>query len=330
MLRGVAQAQTQYNEQQNNNSRLLEIIIVNDSNDKNYAQQVAQKIVSNTDILGVIGHNSSDATAAGLEEYEAAGIPMISPTSTSTSLSGNVFFRTVPPDEESGQFLARYAIKEDMGKVVIFYTSTSDYSKSIKQAFVDGFTGVDSPTVLDMNMPNFNAKEILDTLQNEVDAFVLFPNADDKIIDLSLQIADANANLSKPKQLLGGDALYNFKTLQSNQGRVAGLVLAVPWFTKQTYLYTNLARERWGGRVSWRTATSYDATKAFIKALSGNATRNSVLSNLERTNLSGLETSGEPLQFLKSGDRNTAPLLVRVIPKSSNFSEYDFEIIEDK
>ncbi|MGK7882541.1 MAG: ABC transporter substrate-binding protein [Crocosphaera sp.] len=168
------------------------------------------------------------------------------------------------------------------------------------------------------------------TLQNEVDAFVLFPNADDKIIDLSLQIADANANLSNPKQLLGGDALYNLATLTVSQGGVEGLVLAVPWFTKQTYLYTNLARERWGGRVSWRTATSYDATKAFIKALSGNATRNSVLSNLERTNLSRLETSGEPLQFLKSGDRNTDPLLVRVIPKSSNFSEYDFEIIEDK
>ncbi|MGK7885971.1 MAG: amino acid ABC transporter substrate-binding protein, partial [Crocosphaera sp.] len=84
-----------------------------------------------------------------------------------------------------------------------------------------------------------------------------------------------------------------------------------------------------GGRVSWRTATSYDATKAFTKALSGNATRNSVLTKLQQTNLSPSETSGDPLQFLKSGDRNTDPFLVRVIPKSSNFSEYDFEIIED-
>ncbi|CCQ49731.1 hypothetical protein [Crocosphaera watsonii] len=106
-------------------------------------------------------------------------------------------------------------------------------------------------------------------------------------------------------------------------------MLAVPWFAQPTYPYTNLAAKRWGGRVSWRTATSYDATKAFTKALSENATRNSVLTKLQQTNLSLSETSGEPLQFLKSGDRNTDPLLVRVIPKSNNFSEYDFQIIQD-
>ena len=45
MLRGVAQAQTQFN-QQGINGRLLEIVIFNDSNDKNYAQQVAKKKLS--------------------------------------------------------------------------------------------------------------------------------------------------------------------------------------------------------------------------------------------------------------------------------------------
>ncbi len=325
MLRGVAQAQTQFN-QQGINGRLLEIVIVNDSNDP---QQVAQKIVNNNDILGVIGHNSSGASAKGLEAYEPAGIAMISPTSTSTSLFGNVFFRTVPSDAKAGKSLARYAIRNNMSEVAVFYTSTSNYSKSLKQAFVDGFQLLGSTIVLDMSLPNFNAKNTVEVLQNKVDGFVLFPNTNNNILNLSLQVSDANANLSNPKKLLGGDALYNPATLKYSQGGVNGLVLAVPWFAKRDYPYTNLAAKRWGGRVSWRTATSYDATKAFTKALSGNATRNSVLLNLQKTNLSPSETSGEALQFLKSGDRNTDPLLVRVIPKSGNPDEYDFQIINE-
>ncbi|MDJ0729948.1 MAG: ABC transporter substrate-binding protein [Crocosphaera sp.] len=328
MLRGVAQAQTQFNRQGINGKR-LEIVIVNDSNDPTYAQQVAEKIVNNNDILGVIGHNSSSASAKGLEKYEKAGIAMISPTSTSTSLFGNVFFRTVPSDAKAGQFLARYAVRNNMNKVAVFYTSTSNYSQSLKQAFVNGFQLLGTTTVLDMSVPNFNSKSTVETLQNQVDGFVLFPNTDNKIINLSLQVADANANLPNPKKLLGGDALYNPATLKLSQGGVESLVLAVPWFAKNTYAYTNLAAKRWGGRVSWRTATSYDATKAFTKAFSENATRNSVLINLQQTNVSSSETSGEPLQFLKSGDRNTDPLLVRVIRKSSNFAEYNFEIIKD-
>ncbi|MGK7886606.1 MAG: AAA-like domain-containing protein [Crocosphaera sp.] len=328
MLRGVAQAQTQFN-QQGINGRLLEIMIINDSNDKKYAQEVAKEIVNKKDILGVIGHNSSGASAKGLKEYKKAGIAMISPTSTSTTLSGNVFFRTVPSDAKAGQFLAAYAAKNNMTKVAVFYTSTSNYSQSLREAFIDYFKAFGTTELYDMSITDFNPKSIVESLKNQVDCFVLFPNTDNKIINLSFQVADANANLSNPKKLLGGDVLYNPATLKSNRPGVVGLVLAVPWFAQPTYPYTNLAAKRWGGRVSWRTATSYDATKAFIKALSENATRNSVLINLQRTNLSTSETSGEPLQFLKSGDRNTDPLLVRVIPRSSNFAEYDFEIIED-
>ncbi|WP_107670062.1 ABC transporter substrate-binding protein [Cyanothece sp. BG0011] len=328
MLRGVAQAQTQFN-QKGINGRLLEIVIVNDSNDPNYAQQVAEKIVNNNDILGVIGHNSSSATVEGLKEYETARIAMISPTSTSTSLSGNVFFRTVPSDAKAGQVLARYAIQNNISNVAVFYTSTSNYSQSLKDAFVNGFQLLGSATVIDMSLPSFNPKNTVENLQNNVDAFVLFPNTDNKIINLALQVADANADLSNPKKLLGGDALYNPATLKLSKGGVKNLVLAVPWFAKNSYPYTNLAAKRWGGRVSWRTATSYDATKAFTKALSENATRNTILTKLQTTELSSNETSGEPIQFLKSGDRNTDPLLVRVIPKSSNFAEYDFEIIND-
>ncbi|NES72064.1 MAG: hypothetical protein F6K24_46160 [Okeania sp. SIO2D1] len=96
ILRGVAQAQNEYN--QNNyllpNTRLLEIMIANDSNDDQISPKVAQEIVERTDILGVIGHNDSSSSKAALKVYEAKGLAMVASTSTSTELKGEVFFRT--------------------------------------------------------------------------------------------------------------------------------------------------------------------------------------------------------------------------------------------
>ncbi|MFM5888886.1 MAG: ABC transporter substrate-binding protein, partial [Dolichospermum sp.] len=70
---------------------------------KKQAQQVAQQLVKDTSILGIIGHNSSDATKEALPEYEKAQLPIISPTSTSVLLSNSVFFRAVYSDASGGQ-----------------------------------------------------------------------------------------------------------------------------------------------------------------------------------------------------------------------------------
>ncbi|MEC4814009.1 MAG: ABC transporter substrate-binding protein [Scytonema sp. PMC 1069.18] len=85
MLRGIADAQTQFNDSGGANGRLLEVLIANDANNPKRAASVAQKLASNSAILGVIGHNASNASKAGLEKYENSNPPlaMISPTSTS-------------------------------------------------------------------------------------------------------------------------------------------------------------------------------------------------------------------------------------------------------
>ncbi|GBF79003.1 ABC transporter substrate-binding protein [Aphanothece sacrum] len=338
MLRGIADAQTKFN-QKGLNNRLLEIIIVNDSNDATIAQKVAQKLSNNSSVLGVIGHNSSSATKSALTEYEKVKLSVISPTSTATNLFGNVFFRTVPSNIKIGNFLAKYALKNNLNRVAVFYTSKdslktdkqNDYSISLKDAFVKEFQGLGEVTTFDMSASDFNIQETVKSLENQVDAIVLFPNTDKEIITMSLQVAQANDNLSTPLKLLGGDTLYNADPLTFDGKAVEGLVLAVPWFAKENYLYAKIADKRWGGQVSWRTATSYDATQAFIKALSQDATRQTILNNLKQTNLSKEETSGESLRFFSNGDRDTDPVLVKVIKGGKNRpqgSDYSFDIIK--
>ena len=110
ILRGVAQTQNQFNKNKGLNGRLLEIVIANDSNTEK-AKEVAQELIKDSSILGVIGHISSDATKMALPEYEKAKLAVISPTSTSILLNNPVFFRAVSSDESAGKKLAEYTYK---------------------------------------------------------------------------------------------------------------------------------------------------------------------------------------------------------------------------
>ncbi|NMG22934.1 ABC transporter substrate-binding protein [Brasilonema bromeliae] len=59
---------------------------------------------------------------------------------------------------------------------------------------------------------------------------------------------------------------------------IEGLIVSVPWFREapQSKNFAQKAAQQWGGKISWRTATSYDATQALIQALSSKArSRNS-------------------------------------------------------
>ncbi|MFM6444314.1 MAG: ABC transporter substrate-binding protein, partial [Dolichospermum sp.] len=147
ILRGVAQAQDQFNNNQiknnlNNqgsNGLLLKVVIANDSNNPEKAKQVVQEIIKDDSILGVIGHNSSDVTKTVIPEYEKAGLAIISSTATSNLLKSSVFFRVVDSDEIAGKKLAQYTNSLGFKKVVIFNNPNSPYSKSITGAFTNEF-----------------------------------------------------------------------------------------------------------------------------------------------------------------------------------------------
>ncbi|MEH2105513.1 ABC transporter substrate-binding protein [Nostoc sp.] len=313
ILRGVAQAQNQFNANGGSNGRLLEIAIANDSNNPNKAKQVAQQLVNDKSVLGVIGHDSSEATQAALPIYKQAGvpIPIISSTSTANSLNGRNFFRTIPSDAASGEKLAQYAQNSALDKVVIFYNPQSTYSNSLREEFTNKFKG--QIRKIDLTDPTLNIEqELKESASQQVQAVMLFPDVDHT--STALEIAKVNANNKLGLKLLGGDSLYHLQNLNEGNEAVEGLILAVPWFREapQSQKFADSAEDYWRGGVSWSTATSFDATKAFIKSLSFNPSRQSILAGLPMIELSSEETSGDVLKFNKEGERQSKAILVRV------------------
>ncbi len=326
LLRGVAQVQNTVNQTGGIQGVPLRIAIVDDANDVAVAEEVAQLMVGNSDILGVIGHFSSDVAIAVGNIYQQNGIVMISPTSTSVQLSqvGDYIFRTVQSDRITADGLARYMLNTmNQQSVAVFYNSQSGYSNSLKDAFTSAaLTGGGQVVAeFDLSRGDFNALTDLEAaIQRGATAIMLAANTPTR--DQALQVIAANR---QRLALLGGDSLYNADVLRIGQDAAVGMVVAAPWHrdSNPNSNFPQEARELWGGDVSWRTALTYDAARAFIAALQQNPTRQGIQQVLLSPGFSATGSSGT-IQFLPSGDRNLAPQLVIVEPSDRSGFGYDF------
>ncbi|MBF2003757.1 MAG: amino acid ABC transporter substrate-binding protein [Synechococcales cyanobacterium M58_A2018_015] len=326
ILRGVAQAQQEINEGGGVNGTPVKILIVSDDNDPQVAQQMANLLVQYQEVLGVIGHFGSDATLAAGNVYEQGRLVMISPTSTSVQVSslGNYIFRTVPSDRFTAAALSRYMLNSlQRQNAAVYYNSMSDYSQSLKNEFATALSTDGGQVVAEFDLadPSFSA---LDTLkqaaQQEAEVLVLASNT--ATLDPALQVVAVNrGNLP----LLGGDSIYNPKTLQVGGESAVGMVVAVPWvlLANPQSAFVRTAKTLWGGDVNWRTAMAYDATLALAAALQQDSSRDGVQQALSRPGFSVMGATGT-VRFLPSGDRNQAMQLVVVEPGARSGYGYDF------
>ena len=320
VLRGIADAQTAFNQKQAGSSPLLEIVIYNEADSREQSQCVAQTIVKDESILAVIGHSSSTLSREALPFYTEADLAMIAPTSTSTQLKGTNFFRAVPSDAAAGKTLAKYILedlKTDLKAIAVFYAAGDTYSESLYNAFVESLGQKDIQTI-DLARDDFDPKAEIDALfKDKIQLAVLLPSTDTRPRVIGL------ANESKQRlKLLGGDTLYDPEILKQGGNNIEGLVLAIPWYESpnlNTKNYAYRASEQWKGWINWRTASSYDATQALLKILTDlegeTIDRQTLIDKLEEVQLSQEQTAGFDLDF-EDGERQTEPLLVEVCSKA--------------
>jgi branched-chain amino acid transport system substrate-binding protein len=326
ILRGVAQAQSEINQQGGINNVPLKVLIVNDHNDLQTAQQVAQELVKDKDVLGVVGHFSSGVTLATAPIYEQNKLVAISPSSTAINITnaGDYIFRTVPSDRFTSSALAKYLLDQlQLRQAAIIYNSQSAYSKSLQEAFTTDVlsNGGEVVAEVDLSENNFNPAEALKTIQAQGADALVFLN-DSATVDKAYLLMQLN---NRQLPLLGGNSLYKPQTLQIAGEKAQGLVLAVPWdaLGSPNTEFTAAARRLWGGDVNWRTAMAYDATQVLAAGLAQNPSRSGIQAALSQSDFNVSGASGK-IKFLTSGDRNAAVQLVTVQPGDRSSYGYDF------
>ncbi len=324
ILRGVAQAQSEVNKSGGINGAKLQVQIINDDNDPGVVKEVANTLTKDPTILGVIGHNASNASLEAAPIYQQEKLVMVTPTSFANNLSGfgSYIFRTVPNISIMAAPLAEYAVKTGKTNIAICYDSKAPDNISFKDEFVAALTAAGGklvPTVCDFSVPSFNPDSaIADAVSKGAQGLMLAPHIDR--IDRAIFLARTNQG---KLPLYGSTTMYTFQTLKDGQKSVDGLVLPVPWHpeTNPGNTFPKNATQLWGGVVNWRTATSFDATQAVIAGLKQSNTREGLQQALKSTSFTTPGAS-EDVKFLPTGDRAGKPILVQV--KLGGSSGYNF------
>jgi branched-chain amino acid transport system substrate-binding protein len=327
VLRGVAQAQNEINIKGGINGTPLKVAIANDDDNPQIAKTIATDLGQNQEILGVVGHISSDVTLGAAEAYKSAELVAISPFSTSVEIAKQknpYIFRTVPSDFIAARTLAKYMFEKlQKKKVAIFFNSNSNYSQSLKSEFASSVSLEGGQVVdeFDLSRPDFSATtSIQQAARQGVEVIMLATNV--STLDKALQVVQVN---QKALPILAGDDVYSLKTLEIGRQQAEGMVVAIPWHidVKLGSDFPQTSRQLWGADVNWRTALAYDAAVVLISALKQNPTRSGVRQNIAAPGFSTTGASGT-IKFLPSGDRNASVQLVRVAPGTRSRTGYDF------
>ncbi|WP_242541838.1 bifunctional serine/threonine-protein kinase/ABC transporter substrate-binding protein [Leptolyngbya sp. Cla-17] len=316
ILRGVAAAQNEINQAGGIQGVSLKVAIADDSNQREVSQQVAESLTKNPNLLGIIGHGTSDTSLAAAQVYQDQRLVMIAPVSSAMKLGeiGDHIFQTMPTDQQTAKALKDYMVRVlQKRRVVVFYNSNSQYSQSLTKEFKAAldYSGVANLNVIeevDLSRPDFDAEDSVNrAIASKTEVLMLAP--DNEVMDKAIRVIES-ANRRIP--ILGGDSMFTARVPKIAKDKAMGIVLAVPVDVTDTP-FLQRGTKLWGQRdlISWRTALAYDAAQALIKGLSQDPTRDGVYRALSEPNFS---VPGAKGMVSFQAKRNQLPSYITVAP----------------
>ena len=146
-LTGIQLAEKQINDAGGVLGRNLKIEVGDTQTKPQAGIDAAQKLVSIRNVSGIVGALSSGVTIPVAQSVtKSAGVPQISPASTSpviTGLADNDFlFRSVPSDAFQGVALAQLVTEAGYSNVAVLYIN-NDYGEGLAQSFGEAFSEKD-------------------------------------------------------------------------------------------------------------------------------------------------------------------------------------------
>ncbi|MBU7586068.1 MAG: ABC transporter substrate-binding protein [Nostoc sp. TH1S01] len=346
-LRGVAVVQNEINTQPQNkiNGKFLFIQLCNDEQSPDTARLVAEKIVKDKNILGVIGHYYSLMTWEAGKIYgdpKLVDNRLVSISPTSTAIRDSIFnkreilnidkyvFRVSPVDSYFAKALANYSLRQNRNKFAIFFNHLDPYSVSFSQEFKKAISPqgsivtecdfaqykIDNPIVMSQCLQEANSQK----------AEAIFLPISNDILNREIKnIWQSNQDVIT----LSGTTAY-LKDISKRKDIFGKLIIAVHWHSNNDNnlsLFEQKSQKLWDTNdINFASAMTYDATKALVEGLrrsGNNLTRKSLYDELSNPNFV-VEGATTKVQFDKNHDRivneqNIKDLVSLVSPKDGEF-----------
>lgn len=128
----------------------FELVAEDDGGTPEGGAAVANKLVADPQVVAIAGHIFSGATQAAMPIYEAASIPMMSPSATNPPLTqsgSKVFNRCVFTDAAQGKFAAAYLYNTLSIKNLAIMHDGQSYGQGLAQVVNDQFTALGGTVV---------------------------------------------------------------------------------------------------------------------------------------------------------------------------------------
>jgi branched-chain amino acid transport system substrate-binding protein len=365
ILRGVAQAQTQFNcgidnlgdwveSNQNNKlqcpgtgNKFLQVAIAIYRN-PDEAKAVTQTIVNDPDRFGfgVVGRYPSDILQQVAPIYQKGKRVVVAPTSNAVRKTqsndsrkevielNEYIFRMVPDSSSTARVLRQKLLDENLAVV---YEHGRSYSES--QAEEIGLEFKSNAVVLDgeeCNLKpgsNFNAGDCINNINKLQGISYVFISPSLGNLNNTLDLIKHIDKQHLPLKLLGSDTMYD-EDLLEQVGQAAfhtKLWITVPWARSNdgsTPFEQNAAKLFGTAFINWRTAMAYDATLALINGLENAASPEALQRKLSSKSFSVLEETATGTLRFRNGDRipdNNLRISVQVVPDNSSEYKYNFQ-----
>lgn len=215
-----------------------QLLAEDDASDPKQGTAVAQKLVD-AGAVAVVGHLNSGTTVPASKIYSAAGIPQISPATTSpvyTSQGFKTAFRVVANDKLIGHALARYSLDTLKAKKIAVIDDRTAFGQGLADEFVKSIKATPGGAALIVSRQyttdkatDFNA--ILTQIRARKPDIIFYGGMDAvagpmlkqmKALAIDARLVSGDGVCSEKLPRLAGDALGEDKVICAVAGGVSG------------------------------------------------------------------------------------------------------------
>jgi branched-chain amino acid transport system substrate-binding protein len=302
-VQGVKLAAEEINARGGVLGRKIRLIIEDDQGRPEQAANSVEKLITGNNVVAVIGENSSSQSLAAAPIAQAAGVPMISPSSTNPAVTekGDYIFRVCFTDPHQGKALAAFARKNlDADTAGVLVDKKSDYSIGLAEFFTKEFTAQGGKVVVTQSYAGGDTefRPQLTAIKSASPKIVFIPGFYTEVGQIAIQARDLGITVP----LVGGDGWDSPVVIEIGGNAINGSYFSDHYFVGDprplVQDFVKKIRERHNKNPEANAALGYDALQVLVKAieragsLDRKAIRDQIAATRDYQGVSGTITMG--------------------------------------
>jgi len=273
---GIMMAADEVNAAGGINGRKIKVLSEDDQSKPEEAPNAVQKLISQNNVMAIIGEVASSASIAAAPICQLNKVPMITPSSTNDEVTrkGDYIFRICFTDSYQGEYQAVFADQwcsmNGKPKSMAMLTDVkSDYSQGLKKVVTAKFTALGGKVVGTQGYAQGDAdfRSQLTALKATNPSIIYVPGYYTDIGQIAIQARDLGITVP----LLGGDGWESPRLIEIGGKSLEGCIYTNHYFYGDTApvvsTFVQKYKERYKQTPDSLAALGYDALKTLADAL---------------------------------------------------------------